>query len=142
MTVEKDRAQRSLGRELKGGRIVIGRQDLIPAFAQYLCGFRKAVGKIIQTQNRGHAHTPRNCLRRPRFSANTGSGHSDLDQVEQGLEAHAALEHPDEVVDRESDLLTGLNQPLDRAICAFIVNLAERVKALVKSQRVPPAASL
>jgi hypothetical protein len=59
---------------------------------------------------------------------NTRARHPDLNHVEQGLEGHATIEHPDKLVDREADLLTGLNQPFDRKVHVFVMCLTESVE--------------
>src|SRR6516162_1518984 len=67
----------------------------------------------------------------PLDSVNARAHHPDLNHIEQGFKGDAALEHPDEVVDRKPDLLTGLNQPLDRTVHVFIMCLAESVETLL-----------
>ena len=56
----------------------------------------------------------------------------NLDEVEQSFETHATFQHPNQIVNRESHLLAGLNQPLDGSIYAFIMCLAEGGDTLFK----------
>jgi hypothetical protein len=70
----------------------------------------------------------------PGFGVKTHTCHPDLDQVEKGFEAHAELQHPDVVVGREADLLTGLNQPLDRTVRIFVMHLATSVETLLEQR--------
>jgi len=80
---------------------------------------RETAREVIQAQNRGH----KNLLLSsdPGFRLNTDPRHPELDQVEQSLQAHAALDHADQIVDREADLLAGLNQPLDSGVNIFVM---------------------
>jgi len=121
MTVKNDRVQRLVGGEFKRTRIVIGSEHLVTIRAQHVRRFRETAGEVIQAQNRRH----KNLLlsSRPGFRLNTDPRHPELDQVEQSLQAHAALEHADQIVDREADLLAGLNQPLDSGVNIFVMRL-------------------
>jgi hypothetical protein len=125
VAVKKDSIEVDLGLDLNRTGIVMRRPHATAIFARDASGFGKAAGEKVQAQDRWHISFLL-MLRGERLGKTASGRHADLDQVQQRFEAHATLEHADEILQAEADLLTRLNQPLYCGVDEFIGGLAQR----------------